>query len=152
MSLQMEHANLERLEEQVKQHEGYREILYKDTLNKSTIGYGHLCRPEEKWIEGKRYPRKQLIKVFKYDLQKAIDGAGRLIGDVDLPDEAKMVICNMIFQMGTNGVSKFVKFLDNIKNKRFSEAADEMIDSKWFRQTGARSSELAQIIRGLSNG
>ena len=44
------------------------------------------------------------------------------------------------------------EFLDNIKNKRFSEAADEMIDSKWFRQTGARSSELAQIIRGLSNG
>ena len=150
MSLKMEAANLERLEEQIRHHEGYRDTVYKDTLMKSTIGYGHLCLKEERWIEGKKYPRKQLEKVFQYDLKKAIDGAYRLIGDVDLPDDAKMVVCNMVFQMGTNGVSKFKKFLDNLKNKRFSEAADEMIDSRWFQQTGARSSELAQIIRGLS--
>ena len=40
----MEAANLERLEEQIRHHEGYRDTVYKDTLMQSTIGYGHLWR------------------------------------------------------------------------------------------------------------
>ena len=36
----------ETLREEIKEHEGYRNKVYKDTLGKRTIGYGHLCRDD----------------------------------------------------------------------------------------------------------
>ena len=35
--------NIDRLMESVKQHEGYRNKVYLDTLGKRTVGVGHLC-------------------------------------------------------------------------------------------------------------
>ena len=57
------------LKEQVKEHEGFVDTVYKDSLGFATIGYGHLVRPSDNFKEGVKYDRKRLLKVFDYDFQ-----------------------------------------------------------------------------------
>ena len=63
--------NLERLMESVKQHEGYRNKVYLDTLGKRTVGVGHLCT-EDWWEDDKEYEEAFLMKILEEDLQEAI--------------------------------------------------------------------------------
>ena len=46
--------NMERLLQSVKDHEGYRNKVYLDTLGKRTVGVGHLC-VEDFWEDDKEY-------------------------------------------------------------------------------------------------
>ena len=39
------------LKEQVKEHEGFVDTVYKDSLGFATIGYGHLVRPDDPYKE-----------------------------------------------------------------------------------------------------
>ena len=39
----MQKETFDKLLESVKKHEGYRNKVYLDTLNKRTVGVGHLC-------------------------------------------------------------------------------------------------------------
>ena len=46
---------MEKVKNSIKKHEGFRNKVYKDTLGKRTIGYGHLC-VEDWWEDDKEYP------------------------------------------------------------------------------------------------
>ena len=52
------------LEERIKHHEGFRNMVYKDTLGKRTIGWGHLCRKDETWEDGLEYSTDVLQHYF----------------------------------------------------------------------------------------
>ena len=52
-----ETMNMDRLKDSVKQHEGYRNKVYLDTLGKRTVGVGHLC-VEDFWEDDKEYDEK----------------------------------------------------------------------------------------------
>ena len=49
--------NYDKLLESVKKHEGFRDTVYLDTLNKRTVGFGHLC-VEDHWEDGKKYDKE----------------------------------------------------------------------------------------------
>ena len=51
---------MEDLEKRIKHHEGYRNMVYRDTLGKRTIGWGHLCRKDETWEDDTEYPEEVL--------------------------------------------------------------------------------------------
>ena len=55
----------------------------------------------------------------------------------------------MVYQMGTKGVSKFKKMLSAIKDERYTDASNEMINSLWYKQTPNRASALALIMREI---
>jgi lysozyme len=57
----------------------------------------------------------------------------------------------MCFQMGKKGVVKFVKFHAALKRGDFNTAADEMLDSKWAKQTPDRAKRLAARVRALTS-
>jgi len=65
----------------------------------------------------------------------------------DMPPEVQGVIIEMCFQMGFSGFCKFKKAISHMKNKEFQLAATEMLDSRWQKQTPARSERLADIVR-----
>ena len=44
----------EELKSEIKEHEGYRDTVYLDSLSKRTVGFGHLC-VEDHWEDGKQY-------------------------------------------------------------------------------------------------
>ena len=56
--------DMDRLKDSVKQHEGYRNKVYLDTLGKRTVGVGHLC-VEDFWEDDKEYSEKFLLEILE---------------------------------------------------------------------------------------
>ena len=134
------------LKNRIKKHEGFRDVMYLDSLGKKTIGYGHLVT-EDGILPGIQYSKKELDELFEKDFSTALKDATKLVSHLDLPNEAFNVIIEMCFQLGLPKVTKFVNFLDALKNHDYSRAANEMLLSKWNEQTPARCQELSNIIR-----
>ena len=140
----------DKLKERIKQHEGFRNYVYLDSLGKKTVGYGHLCRDDEDWDIKKSYSIQELEVCFESDFNNALVGAERLIGDITIDPKAKEVIIEMVFQLGETGVSKFKKMWAALKEQDYINASNEMLDSKWAEQTEKRAESLARIIRSLA--
>ena len=141
---------IEQIKNRIKKHEGFRNKVYKDTLNKRTIGYGHLC-VEDWWEDGKEYTEAELERVFDKDFETAKNSASNLYKDCSIEDEAKGIIIEMVFQLGPTGVSKFKKMWVALKNNppNYKEAAVQMHDSRWAKQTKNRAEELANEMKKL---
>lgn len=135
------------LKDRIKEHEGYCNVVYKDSLGFATIGYGHLITPEEHYQEGQEYSKHELDAQFEADFQTAKCGAERLLKGITILFTAKCVIIEMVFQIGEYGVSKFKNTLEALKKENYLEASDEMLDSHWAVQTPSRAKTLASIIR-----
>ena len=142
--------DMDRLLASVKKHEGYRNKVYLDTLGKRTVGVGHLC-VEDFWEDNKEYEEKFLMDILQKDLQGAIEGAEDLInncpsgGKANISDEAKIIIIEMVFQLGKTGVSKFRNMWKALQQNppQYSVAASEMLDSRWAKQTPNRAKEMS---------
>ena len=67
-----------------------------------------------------------------------------------MPQEVQEVVLNMCYQLGITGVSKFRKAISALQEGEWQEAADEMLDSLWARQTPNRAEELSNIVRNQS--
>ena len=144
--------NMERLLKSVKEHEGYRNKVYLDSLGKRTVGVGHLC-VEDFWEDDKEYEEKFLLTILEHDLKSAIKSAEELCSDCpDLDDLAKETIVEMIFQLGKTGVSKFKNMWTALRQSppQYDLAATEMLDSRWAKQTPNRAKEMSDHMRSLA--
>ena len=135
------------LKARIKKHEGFRDVMYKDSLGFATIGYGHLILPTDNYVDGKQYSKEVLDAVFDKDFQNALDNANKLMSGYDLVDQAKEVICEMVFQLGIGGVSKFKNMWKALEKKDYYTASQEMLDSRWARQTPKRAEDLSNIMK-----
>jgi lysozyme len=143
--------NIEKIKYEIKEEEGYRDIMYKDHLGFATIGYGHLVLPTDKFKEGVRYDRKNLDQVFNYDFQIAYQDAMDLCKDLDIVDEAKEIIIHMCYQLGKPKTAKFKKMFEALRNKEYTTAGFEMEDSLWAKQhTPARAHRLSEKMKKLT--
>ena len=143
---------MSRLLKSVKEHEGYRNKVYLDSLGKRTVGVGHLC-VEDFWEDDKEYEEKFLLTILEHYLKSAIKSAERLCSDCpDLDDLAKETIIEMIFQLGETGVSKFRNMWKALKQSppQYGVAATEMLDSRWAKQTPGRAKEMSDHMRSLA--
>ena len=140
--------NYDKLLESVKKHEGFRDHVYLDSLSKRTVGYGHLC-VEDHWEDGKKYEQEYLEDILEKDLQSAIDQAHDMCAHLKISDNAKTIICEMIFQLGGNGVSKFKNMWKALKEDppNYFEAHVQMLDSRWAKQTPNRAHEMAEQMQ-----
>ena len=140
--------NYDKLIESVKKHEGFRDTVYLDTLSKRTVGFGHLC-VEDHWEDGKKYDKEYLEDILEKDLQSAIDQTEDMCKDLTLTDNAKSIICEMIYQLGGNGVSKFKNMWKALREDppNYFEAHVQMLDSRWAKQTPARAGEMAETMQ-----
>ena len=136
-----------KLRDRVIKHEGYRDTVYRDSLDKRTVGVGHLC-VEDFWEDGKKYDKKFLMKILDEDLEKAHKGAMKVVGHIeDLPRAVWEVVVEMVFQLGSTGVKNFKKFIKALEDKDYHEAHLQMKDSRWHRQTKNRCESLADIVK-----
>ena len=144
--------NMERLLQSVKDHEGYRNKVYLDTLGKRTVGVGHLC-VEDFWEDDKEYEEKFLMTILEHDLQSAIKGAKELMsenGCNDIDEIAEELIIEMVFQLGKTGVSKFRNMWKHLSALEYSMAASEMLDSRWAKQTPNRAQAMSAEMASLT--
>jgi len=137
----------EELKTQIKEHEGFVPRVYKDSLGKRTIGYGHLCVESEQWDDDKEYTKEELELVFDKDFDEALKNAESLIGDRPVNFIAKQVLIEMVFQLGIGGVGKFKKMWSALDNEDYGEASFQMMDSLWAKQTPKRAEKLSHKMR-----
>ena len=140
----------DKLKDRIKVHEGFRNYVYRCSENVKTIGYGHRCLEDENWQDDEEYDIEILEDCFESDFNDALKGAEDLIGSIPLLPKAKEVIVEMVFQLGKGGVSKFKKMWEALAKEDYAEAANQMLDSRWHKQTKSRAESLATIMRSLS--
>ena len=59
----------------------------------------------------------------------------------------KDALLNLAFNMGVPRLATFVKALDFMSQRKYKEAADEFLRSRWADQVGNRATEVAAMIR-----
>ena len=64
----------------------------------------------------------------------------------DLSDARQRVCVNMCFNLGLTRLLGFKKFLAAMEEGDWETAGVEMLDSKWARQVGARSTRLKDLL------
>ena len=127
--------------EKIKEHEGFVEHVYDDSLGIPTIGYGFAIKD---LVLDEDIAEEILIRKLEKLKRNAIS---RFKWLEDMPQEVQEVILNMCYQLGVAGVSKFRKAISALQEGDWNEAADEMLDSLWAKQTPNRATELSNIVR-----
>ena len=135
------------VKERIKKHEGFVNKIYLDSLGKATIGYGHLITPNDNFEEGVEYSKELLDEVFNTDFLRAKRDADELLQEISIVEQAHGIIIEMVFQLGKTGVSKFKKMFTALSIQDYNEAANQMLDSQWRKQTPKRCEELAEQMR-----
>ena len=143
--------DIETLKDHIKKEEGFRNKVYLDHLGNRTIGYGHLCLPNENWEDDKVYDNKRLDKTFEYDFNIACQDAEKLIAKESVHPDAFCVLIDMCFNMGSPRVSRFKKMFAALETQDYQTASKEMLDSKWATQVPNRARRLSEIMEQCSS-
>ena len=146
--------NLIKLQNELADDEGIKYELYLCSENHLTGGIGHLITEWDVDYYGKPIgypvPNEQVNAWFEKDIDVTINDCKIIFEEFDsLPEEAQLVIANMCFQLGRPRLSKFKKFIAAVKEQDWERAADEMKDSRWYKQTTARAERLISRIQIL---
>ena len=147
--------NVEQLREQLKIDEGCVYEIYNDHLGYPTFGIGHLVResdPENGSPIGTKVSEDRVADAFDDDIEIVLSDCNKLYPDFeDLPEEVQQIIANMMFNLGRPRLSKFVGMKRGVDAKDWDSAADEMVDSRWYRQVGARADRLVNRRREIES-
>lgn len=145
--------NIDKLREQLSADEGCKYEIYLDHLGLPTFGIGHLVKeadPEFGLPVGAPVSSERVYAVFERDISVTLQDCCNLYDDFDeLPEEAQLVIANMMFNLGYPRLSKFAKMKAAVDDRDYVEAANQMIDSKWYRQVPNRAMRLEKRMRAL---
>ena len=147
--------NLIKLQDEIANDEGIKYELYRCSEGHLTGGIGHLIT---EWDEefygqpvGTKVPHEQVNDWFERDIQVSISDCKELFDDFDsLPEEIQRVLANMSFQLGRPTLSKFKNMIAAVNNNDYQEMANQMEDSRWYKQTTNRAQRL--IDRVLTQG
>jgi lysozyme len=143
--------DIDRLRKQLEIDEGCKYVIYLDHLLLPTFGIGHLVlNNDEEYgsAVGTSVSEARVIECFEKDLESVQKDCYRLYDDFDdLPDTVQEIIANMLFNMGLGRMRAFRGMKAGIDARDWNKAADEMVDSKWYGQVGARSKRLVERMR-----
>jgi lysozyme len=146
--------NINKLREQLEIDEGVVHEIYLDHLGLPTFGIGHLVTesdPEHGLPVGTPVDESRCIEAFESDVETTLSECKLLYPDFDdLPEEVKQIIANMMFNMGRPRLSKFKGMKRGVDARDWNSAADEMVDSRWYRQVTKRADRLVERMRALA--
>jgi len=146
--------NIDKLREEIAADEGEVHEIYLDHLGLPTFGIGHLVLdsdPESGLPVGTPIDNERVVEAFESDIETVLSDCNTLYPDFDdLPEEAQRVIANMMFNMGRPRLSKFKGMKAGVDARDWNRAADEMVDSRWYRQVTNRADRLVERIRALA--
>lgn len=147
-----------------KLHEGFRSRVYLDSRGIKTIGWGlNLEAPGAKVIcdhFGLDYQalcdgsaelnQVHAGAIFDWQLDGVRTTAGLIFKDfAQFPENARAVVEDLIFNLGTTGFLKFKKTIAAMKVRDWNTAADELTDSLWAHQVGRRAKDDIALLRAI---
>ena len=146
--------NEDELVKQLYIDEGVVKEVYLDHLTLKTGGCGHLIlkdEPEYDQPVGTPISEERVNEWFKKDLESVMLDCKLLYRDWnELPETAKLIICNMMFNMGRPRLSKFKGMKAGVDARDWNRAADEMLDSRWAKQVPNRANRLIERMRSIT--
>ena len=146
--------NIEKLRADLELDEGVKHEIYLDHLGLPTFGIGHLIRdedPEYGEDVGTPVTDNRVAEAFEQDIQITIDDCEKLYPDFyELPEEAQLIIANMCFNLGYPRLSAFKGMKRGVDARDWNAAADEMVDSRWYRQVPNRADRLVERMRNIA--
>ena len=146
--------DINQLRKELELDEGVKHEIYLDHLGLPTFGIGHLVRdddPEYGQPVGTAVSEDRVNECFDKDVEIVIDDCRQLYQDFDdLPGEAQLIIANMMFNMGRPRLSKFKGMKRGVDARDWNAAADEMVDSRWYRQVTNRANRLVERMREIT--
>ena len=146
--------NIEQLRKELEVDEGVKYEIYNDHLGYPTFGIGHLVRdsdPEAGAALGTPISEDRVIEAFNEDVETVLGDCAILYDDFDeLPEEAQLIIANMMFNLGRPRLSKFKGMKAGVDARDWKKAADEMVDSAWYRQVPNRAGRLVSRMKALA--
>ena len=145
--------DINKLREEIEIDEGNIEEIYLDHLSLPTFGIGHLVKkadPEYGMAVGTPVTRKRINTCFNEDIVGTIEDCERLYKDFfSLPEEVKLILCNMMYNLGYTRLSKFSKLKLAVNKGMWEKASLEMTDSKWYKQVPNRAERLVQRMKAV---
>jgi len=146
--------DLVKLREQLEIDEGVKYDIYLDHLGYPTFGIGHLITeddPEHGQPVGTEVSKERVEEAFEKDCEWVVRDCHKLYDSFDdLPEEVQQIVANMMFNLGYPRLSAFKGMKAGVDSQDWNEAADQMVDSRWYRQVGARAERLVERMRALA--
>ena len=146
--------DIEILKKELIQDEGIKYEVYLDHLGYKTFGIGHLCKatdPENDFEVGQEVSKERVDECFLADIEQVIEDCTILYDEFyTLPDEAQLIIANMMFNLGRPRLSKFIRMRENVIKGNWKSAEEEMRNSRWFDQVPNRAERLCARMGSIS--
>ena len=145
--------NTYKLREELERDEGIKYEVYLDHLGYPTFGIGHLITdddPECGAEVGTEVSDDRVQEAFETDVETVVSDCERLYVQFEhLPEEVQLIIANMMFNMGYTRLSKFKGMKRGVDARDWETAADEMVDSRWYKQVTNRADRLVVRMRSV---
>ncbi len=143
--------NIDKLREEVIFDEGVKYETYHCSEGHLTGGIGHLITEwDEDYYDkpiGTSIPKEKVNEWFAKDIEVSINDCKDLFNNFEvLPEDVQRVLANMSFQLGRPRLGKFKKMIAAVEVQDFAEMANQMEDSRWFRQTPKRAQRLIERV------
>ncbi|ARB05911.1 hypothetical protein fHeYen901_138 [Yersinia phage fHe-Yen9-01] len=150
--------------EMLRYDEGLKLEVYFDTEGYPTVGVGHLLTKVHNLMTGISILDKELGRstqgrittedaeyLFSKDVEKAKAGikSNTVLNDLYLSLDSirQMALVNMVFQMGVAGVAGFNNSIKLLKAKQWDQAALNLAQSRWFKQTPNRAKRVIDVFK-----
>ena len=126
--------------ELLKRHEGLALKSYLCPVGILTVGYGRN-------LQDKGISEAEAELLLANDIDQVVREVTHYFDWFNrLNNARKSVIINMVFNLGLTGFKKFIRLIKALEIGYYVGASNEMRDSLWARQVGARAIELADAM------
>lgn len=124
--------------------------IYRDSVGKRTTGYGfniddstvRQALPQDVISGNRNITRNEANRLFDTLYSNAARDAKNYLGEDSfnrLNNRQKDIMTDMAYNMGFNRLSGFNNLKNSIQRGDYGKAANDMKDSRWYRQVGRRS-------------
>tara|TARA_R110000787_G_scaffold100864_3_gene205996 strand:- start:8548 stop:8976 length:429 start_codon:yes stop_codon:yes gene_type:complete len=129
-----------RLFEQLRFHEGVESKPYKCSAGYLTIGVGRN-------IEERGLSEDEIDFLLDNDIEIVMkEVLVKFDWFKNLSEVRKRVVADMIFNLGLPRFSQFKNMIKAIEDEDWTEASEQMMDSKWADQVGSRAQRLRVMM------
>ena len=130
--------------------EGRRNDVYLDTLNKPTVGIGHLVVPGDNLGVGDVITDAQVSAFFQKDGAASMSAARSQAAEAGITDTAFLpYLASVNFQLGTAWTGTFPNTWRMIVDGHYEDAAKALDGTKWAQQTPVRVKDFQGALRKL---
>ena len=123
----------------LKRHEGLRLKPYLCTADQLTIGYGRN-------LESMGISRYEAEVMLVSDIERCYNELEVFEWFVGLDIVRQEAMVDLLFNLGLPRLLGFKKMIRHLSNKEYSQAAAELLNSRYAIQVGDRANELAYML------